>query len=51
MLFAPHHLLRDTSFPLEDSHDNLFYQEVNFDWLPKKPEHCDKVIRFGVICF
>ena len=25
------------------------YQEVHFDWLPKKPEHCDKVIHFGVI--
>ena len=27
------------------------YQEVSFDWFPKKPQHCDKVIRFGVICF
>ena len=29
----------------------ISYWEVNFDWFPKKTEHCDKGIRFGVICF
>ena len=27
------------------------HQEVNFDWTPQKPQHWNRVIRFGVLCF
>ena len=51
MLFARHHLHRDTSFARQSRLSVTLYQEVNFDWFPKKPALCDRVIRFGVICF